>query len=236
MPSIPVIIYPTPVQGKGAAKQIANAINSAHERNECDVLIICRGGGSLEDLWQFNEEVVARAIANCRIPTISGVGHETDFTICDFVADTRAATPTAAAELASPSRESIFNRLKQLGLQLNKSSVDGLMQRAQMLDYLARRLVSPSQQIGQQKQQLAQLAHRLSLNIKQQLQRQQNNLNQIEQNLHHLNPQAVLTRGYAFAQTQDGQIINNSNQIKAGDAITLTFGVGEAEAVVSKTS
>ncbi len=236
MPSIPVIIYPTPVQGKGAAKQIANAINSAHERNECDVLIICRGGGSMEDLWQFNEEVVARAIANCRIPTISGVGHETDFTICDFVADTRAATPTAAAELASPSRESLLNRLKQLGLQLNKSIVDGIMQRSQMLDYLARRLVSPSQQIGQQIQQLAQLAHRLSLNIKQQLQRQQNNLNQIEQNLHHLNPQAVLTRGYAFAQTQDGQIINNSNQIKAGDAINLTFGVGEAEAVVSKTS
>jgi exodeoxyribonuclease VII large subunit len=236
MPSIPVIIYPTPVQGKGGSTQIANAINSAHERNECDVLIICRGGGSMEDLWQFNEEVVARAIANCRIPTISGVGHETDFTICDFVADTRAATPTAAAELASPSRESIFNRLKQLGLQLNKSSVDGLMQRAQMLDYLARRLVSPSQQIGQQKQQLAQLAHRLSLNIKQQLHRQQNNLNQIEQNLHHLNPQAVLTRGYAFAQTKDGEIINNSGQIKAGDAINLTFGEGEAEAVVSKTS
>lgn len=236
MPSIPVIIYPTPVQGKGVATQIAHAITSAHERNECDVLIICRGGGSMEDLWQFNEEVVARAIANCRIPTISGVGHETDFTICDFVSDTRAATPTAAAELASPSRESLFNRLKQLGLQLNKSSADGLMQRAQMLDYLARRLVSPSQQIGQQKQQLAQLVHRLSLNIKQQLQRQQNNLNQIEQNLHHLNPQAVLTRGYAFAQTKDGQIINNSAQIKAGDAINLTFGTGEAEAVVSKTS
>jgi exodeoxyribonuclease VII large subunit len=105
-----------------------------------------------------------------------------------------------------------------------------------MLDYLARRLVSPSQQLSQQKEQLAQLAHRLSLNIKQQLQRQQNNLSQIEQNLHHLNPQAVLNRGYAFAQTKDGQIINNSDQIKAGDAINLTFGEGEAEAVVSKTS
>jgi exodeoxyribonuclease VII large subunit len=97
MPSIPIVIYPTPVQGKGAASQIANSINNAHERNECDVLIICRGGGSMEDLWQFNKEDVARAIANCRIPTISGVGHETDFTICDFVADIRAATPTAQA-------------------------------------------------------------------------------------------------------------------------------------------
>ena len=102
MPNIPVLIYPTPVQGKGAAQWIANAINTAHERAECDVLIICRGGGSIEDLWQFNEEIVARAIANCSIPTISGVGHETDFTICDFVADMRAATPTAAAELVTP--------------------------------------------------------------------------------------------------------------------------------------
>ena len=236
MPSIPVVIYPTPVQGKGAAGQIAKAIDTAHERNECDVLIICRGGGSMEDLWQFNEELVARAIANCRIPTISGVGHETDFTICDFVADTRAATPTAAAELASPSRESLFNKLTQLGFQLNKTSQDTLRQRSQMLDYLARRLVSPGQQIAQQKQQLAQLAHRLGLNIKQQLQRQQNNLNQIEQNLHHLNPQSVLSRGYAFAQTKDGKIINSSVQIKVGETISLTFGMGEAEAVVSKTS
>lgn len=236
MPSIPVVIYPTPVQGKGAAAQIAKAIHTAHERNECDVLIICRGGGSMEDLWQFNEETVARAIANCRIPTISGVGHETDFTICDFVADIRAATPTAAAELASPSHEALLKKLKQLALQLGKSSQDGLMQRAQMLDYLARRLVSPTQQLAQQKSQLGQVSHRLSLAIKQQLQNQQNNVNQLAQNLHHLNPQAVLTRGYAFAQTQDGKIINNSAQIKAGDAINLTFGEGEAEAIVSKTS
>ena len=120
MPNIPVVIYPTPVQGKGASTQIANAINSAHQRNECDVLIICRGGGSMEDLWQFNEEIVARAIANCKIPTISGVGHETDFTICDFVADVRAPTPTAAAELASPSRESLRNsRIDSVSVVLN---------------------------------------------------------------------------------------------------------------------
>ena len=236
MPSIPVVIYPTPVQGKGVATQIAKAINSAHERNECDVLIICRGGGSMEDLWQFNEEVVARAIANCRIPTISGVGHETDFTICDFVADARAATPTAAAELVSPSREVLLNSLKQLGLQLNKNGQDLINQREQMLDYLARRLVSPSQQITQQKNQLAQVSHRLTIAIKQQLQNQQNSLSKLTLNLHHLNPQSVLTRGYAFAQTKDGKIINKSNQIKAGDAIHLSFGEGQAEAIVSKTS
>lgn len=235
MPNIPVVIYPTPVQGKGAATQIASAINLANQRNECDVLIICRGGGSMEDLWQFNEEVVARAIANCKIPTISGVGHETDFTICDFVADVRAPTPTAAAELASPSREALLNKLKQLSEQLKRNSLYLVQQREQLLDYLARRLVSPTQQVALQTNQLAQLRYRLGLNIQQQLQRQQRNLTQLAQNLHHLNPQAVLSRGYAFAQNKQGEIISNSQQIKAGDDISLTFDVGSAEATITQT-
>ena len=235
MPNIPVAIYPTPVQGKGAANQIAQAINLASQRNECDVLIICRGGGSMEDLWQFNEEVVARAIANCKIPTISGVGHETDFTICDFVADTRAPTPTAAAELASPSREALFNKLNQLSEQLKRNSLHLVQQREQLLDYLARRLVSPAQQVALQTRQLEQLRYRLSLNIQQQLQRQQRNLTQLGQNLHHLNPQAVLSRGYAFAQNKQGEIISNSRQIKAGEDISLTFDVGSAEATITQT-
>ena len=235
MPNIPVVIYPTPVQGKGAANQIAQAINLASQRNECDVLIICRGGGSMEDLWQFNEEVVARAIANCKIPTISGVGHETDFTICDFVADMRAPTPTAAAELASPSREALFNKLNQLSDQLKRNSLYLVQQREQLLDYLARRLVSPTQQVALQTRQLEQLRYRLSLNIQQQLQRQQRNLTQLGQNLHHLNPQAVLSRGYAFAQNKQGEIISNSRQIKAGEDISLTFDVGSAEATITQT-
>ena len=235
MPNIPVMIYPTPVQGKGAANQIAQAINLASQRNECDVLIICRGGGSMEDLWQFNEEVVARSIANCKIPTISGVGHETDFTICDFVADVRAPTPTAAAELASPSREALFNKLNQLSEQLKRNSLYLVQQREQLLDYLARRLVSPAQQVALQTRQLEQLRYRLSLNIQQQLQRQQRNLTQLGQNLHHLNPQAVLSRGYAFAQNKQGEIISNSRQIKAGEDISLTFDVGSAEATITQT-
>ncbi|NCA27604.1 MAG: exodeoxyribonuclease VII large subunit, partial [Methylophilaceae bacterium] len=235
MPNIPVIIYPTPVQGKGAATQIAQAIHSAHERNECDVLIICRGGGSMEDLWQFNEEVVARAIADCPIPTVSGVGHETDFTICDFVADTRAATPTAAAELVSPSRENLLNKLQQRRDQLTRASQYVLQQRSQLLDYLARRLISPTQQLAQQQEKIAQMQRRLDLSIQQQLQRQQKNLVQLAQNLHHLNPQAVLSRGYAFAQNKNGVIITDSAQIKAGDDIQLTLAVGGAEATVTKT-
>ncbi len=110
-PNIPVVIYPTPVQGKGAAARIAEAIDIANQRAEVDTLIVCRGGGSLEDLWSFNEEIVARAVYHSQIPVISGVGHETDFTICDFVADLRAATPTAAAELACTDAMTIRNQL-----------------------------------------------------------------------------------------------------------------------------
>lgn len=235
MPGIPIIIYPTPVQGKGAANQIANAINLASERAECDVLIICRGGGSMEDLWQFNEEVVAHAIVNCRIPTVSGVGHETDFTICDFVADVRAATPTAAAELVSPSRAMLLAKLNQLTDQFNKNIQTLLSQRGQMLDYLAKRLISPVQQVEHQKQQISQIAYRLSMAIQKQLQNKQNSLHQLNQNLQHLNPNAVLTRGYAFAENKQGQIINSANQLSVGDDIKLTFGIGSADVTVNKT-
>lgn len=235
MPSIPIVIYPTPVQGKGAATLIAKAIHHASQRAECDVLIICRGGGSIEDLWQFNEEIVARAIVDCKIPTISGVGHETDFTICDFVADVRAATPTAAAELATPAREALLNALNQLKNQLSKNTQYALNQRAQALDYLARRLISPLQHIEQQKSQLAQMARRLNASTNQHLQNKQQHLLRLSQNLHHLNPQAVLTRGYAFVQNTLGEIVVSSQQLKSGDEVSLTFGVGSASAIVNKT-
>lgn len=236
MPNIPVIIYPTPVQGKGVAELIANAINTANARAECDVLIICRGGGSIEDLWQFNEEIVARAIANCSIPTVSGVGHETDFTICDFVADIRAATPTAAAELVTPSRDALLNSLKQLTQHLTKNLQFSLNQRAQALDFLARRLISPSQQIDQQKMQLVQISRRLHNGVTQQLKTRQQNLLRLSQNLQHLNPQAVLTRGYAFVQDTNGAIVSNSNQLSKDDQVKLTFGIGSAEAIVNKVN
>lgn len=236
MPSIPVVVYPTPVQGRGAADLIAKAIRQASQRTECDVLIICRGGGSIEDLWQFNEEVVARAVADCVIPTISGVGHETDFTICDFVADVRAATPTAAAELAIPSREMLLNALSQLRQQLAKNMQYALSRRAQTLDYLARRLISPLQQIRQRQEQLAQMAQRLNNAVRQQLQGKRQHVLRLQQNLQHLNPQAVLTRGYAFVQNKSGAIVASSQQLKSGDEVKLTFGAGSADAIISQTS
>jgi exodeoxyribonuclease VII large subunit len=234
MPSIPVVIYPTPVQGKGAATSIANAIHQANVRAECDVLIICRGGGSIEDLWQFNEEIVARTIADCTIPTISGVGHETDFTICDFVADIRAATPTAAAELVTPSRESLFNALRQLKSQLSRNTQFILNQRAQALDYLARRLISPVQQIEQQKSQLEQISYRLNNSLNQQLQNKQHHLLRLSQNLQHLNPLAVLTRGYALVQTSTGEIVHATSQLRIADTVNIHFAEGKAEAEIKK--
>lgn len=161
MPSLPVILYPAPVQGEGAAQKIAQAIAIAGARDECDVIIVCRGGGSIEDLWAYNEEVVARAINVCPIPVVSGVGHETDFTIADFVADARAPTPTAAAQLASPDRAELAQQLRQWYHRLDRVTERALEERMQRLDYLSRRLTHPGERIRNQAQHLQHLASRL---------------------------------------------------------------------------
>ena len=161
MAAIPVIVYPTSVQGAGAGAQIAAAISTADARAECDVLIVCRGGGSIEDLWAFNEEVVARAVHACRLPVVSGVGHETDFTIADFVADARAPTPTAAAQMASPDRDDLRQDLSHLYQRLARVTERALERRMQQLDVLARRLTHPGERIASQLLQLGHLASRL---------------------------------------------------------------------------
>ncbi len=161
MPGLPVILYPTPVQGAGAGAQIAAAIRTAGERAECDVLLVCRGGGSLEDLWAFNDEAVARAIAASPVPVVSGVGHETDFTLADFAADLRAPTPTAAAELASPLRQELLQQLAHLARRLHHHLARKQQTEMQRLDYLARRLVHPAEQLRRRQAELNQLAQRL---------------------------------------------------------------------------
>jgi exodeoxyribonuclease VII large subunit len=161
MPGLPVILYPTPVQGAGASTQIAAAIRTAGARAECDVLLVCRGGGSLEDLWAFNDEAVARAIAASPMPVVSGVGHETDFTLADFAADLRAPTPTAAAELASPARQDLLQRIGQLARQLQHQLGRRQHNEMQRLDYLARRLIHPAEQLRRRASELGQLAQRL---------------------------------------------------------------------------
>ena len=161
MPSIPVFLYPTPVQGEGAAQKIAQAIWLANERAECDVLLVCRGGGSIEDLWAFNEEVVARAIVASSIPIVSGVGHETDFTIADFVADERAPTPTAAAQCVVPDADDLLKNLRNLALHLQRAQRNKLQNAMQSLDYSQRRLVHPAQQLQNKTVQLDQLQLRM---------------------------------------------------------------------------
>ncbi|HWH49012.1 MAG TPA: exodeoxyribonuclease VII large subunit [Burkholderiales bacterium] len=165
VPGTGIVLYPAPVQGEGAGGRIAQAIRTASARAEADVLIVCRGGGSMEDLWAFNEESVARAIADCAMPVISGVGHETDFTIADFVADVRAPTPTAAAALASPDRHELRAGLLALYRQLKRAADRLLEARMQQLDYLGRRLVHPGEHVRNQKRHLAYLATRLKASM-----------------------------------------------------------------------
>ena len=160
MPGIPIVLYPAPVQGEGAGAKIAAVLDVAAQRRECDILILCRGGGSIEDLWAFNEESVARAIAASPIPVICGVGHETDFTIADFVADRRAPTPTAAAEMASPDRIDLAQRLLGLKNRLIRQLTQTLEQRMQQLDYLARRLIHPVERLAMRQAHLGQLQRR----------------------------------------------------------------------------
>ena len=166
-PAIPVLVYPVAVQGKGAGGEIAAMIKTAARRNECDVLILTRGGGSLEDLWAFNEEVVARAIHDCRIPLVSAVGHEVDFTIADFVADQRAPTPSAAAELVSPDQDEWLAQVGNLQRRAGRHIQQGFNERRQRLDWLNKRLQlrHPGQYLRQQVQRLDEFEQRIRLSI-----------------------------------------------------------------------
>ena len=158
-----VIIYPVPVQGEGSAQQITQAIDEANRRRECDVLILARGGGSLEDLWSFNEEVVARAIHRSVIPVVSGIGHEIDFTIADFVVDRRAATPSATAELVSPDTAALLSKLDTLHSQLHSRITDLLNTHLQHVMQLSKRLPRPTYLLQNMTQRTDDLAIRLKL-------------------------------------------------------------------------
>ena len=161
MPSIPVVLFPTPVQGTGAGQCIADAVTTASRLGQCDVLIVCRGGGGIEDLWAFNEEVVARAIHACAIPVVTGVGHETDFTVADFVADLRAPTPSAAAEAVSPDGPALRIRLRETRARLRRGVTRHFERMGQALDYLGRRLIDPRERLKGETRHLRHLGLRL---------------------------------------------------------------------------
>ena len=187
-PEIPVIVYPTPVQGTGSELQIAQAIKTASQRAECDVLIVCRGGGSIEDLWAFNEEPVVRAIEACAIPVVSGVGHETDFTLADFVADVRAPTPTGAAELVSPNRQESLHRLAQAQGRLKTVLEQRYFDASQKLDWLARQIRHPHQKLDEQRASISKLAQTLSYSMTQNLRAHTARLERQTQTLKHCRP------------------------------------------------
>jgi exodeoxyribonuclease VII large subunit len=275
MPGIPLVLYPTPVQGRGACLNISQAIHNANARKECDVLILCRGGGSIEDLWEFNEEIVARAIAGSKLPVVCGIGHETDFTIADLVADVRAPTPTGAAELASPNRTDLMQKVDMLQQRISRHMLRLIENRMQHLDHLAKRLVNPGERLrhqalrlGQLKQRLTQAAQRhmndgrwrlrqlsgqlfasrpnvsagrqthaylnqrLQTATQQRLRIAQQTVGNLRTHLTHLNPQAVLERGYSIVRNEEGSIVRDSATIKVGNELGLTFAVGSAKAKV----
>jgi exodeoxyribonuclease VII large subunit len=232
-PHIPIFIYPSLVQGKEAPSAIVKAIETANTRMECDVLILARGGGSIEDLWAFNEEIVARAIVASKIPTITGVGHETDTTIADFVSDLRAPTPTGAAELVTSHTVELIKTIQAYKNQLNKMMASVIRELMQKIDYLEKRLISPRQQIQRQKEQIHQYIQRINQSMKNAMIQYRLNIDKLKLNLDHLSPHAVLSRGYSIITNVDGQIVNNVNQLKLDDKIHIQLNHGQADANIS---
>ena len=255
-PMVPVVLYPAPVQGEGAGAQVARAIALANARTDCDVLIVCRGGGSLEDLWAFNEEAVARAIFASRLPVVSGVGHETDFSIADFVADLRAATPTAAATAASPDRAGLLEQLAGVRRRLTRDLRRIVETAGQRLDVASRRLLTPAQRVQHDRERLAQYARRLRRAMpdvaaeRRQVERAARELASgatraaterarriaaLRASLGHLDPTRVLGRGYSIVRGRDGHVVRSSAALARGDAIDIRLGEGAATAIIEET-
>jgi exodeoxyribonuclease VII large subunit len=212
-PAIPVLVYPVPVQGKDAAALIADTLRLASDRGDCDVLILTRGGGSLEDLWSFNEEVVARAIHACRIPLVSAVGHEIDFTIADFVADQRAPTPSAAAELVSPDQQEWLAQITTLAGRLENRLRQRLQLGGQQAGWLEKRLqqLHPGQYLRQQSQRLDQLEQRSRFIVNRYISNLQSELNEVSGQLKRLSPVHGITR-QRLRQDNLGQRLGSAMQ------------------------
>jgi exodeoxyribonuclease VII large subunit len=205
-PAIRVVLYPVAVQGEGAGREIAEAIRLAGQRAECEVLIVGRGGGSLEDLWAFNEEVVARAIHDSPIPVVSAVGHEIDFSIADFVADMRAATPSAAAELLSPDADQLQIKVRALQQRMQQAVRREQLQQRRQLEGVSKRLRHPGQRLQQIAQRLDELEWRLGHAWRNQLRHHQAHLATLHSRLQRHAPQAQLQRLQARKQSLQARL------------------------------
>ncbi len=230
-----VRLCPVRVQGEGAAQEIARAITLLNEQPDIDVLIVGRGGGSLEDLWAFNEEPVARAIAASRLPVISAVGHEIDVSIADFVADLRAATPTAAAEMVAKSRLELEAHLDRQRMQLAALMRQRLQRWQLLLAPLQRRLVSPQMQLTLRRQQTGGWQRRLDNAMKHRVDRQRSRVAALAGRLDALSPLRTLQRGYAIAlRESDGTAVHDATMLAAGERLQLRLEKGAARVVVEE--
>ena len=221
-PYVQAILYTSLVQGDGAAQSIVNGIY-ALERLGVDVIIVGRGGGSMEDLWAFNEEIVARAIFECSVPIISAVGHETDTTIADYVADLRAPTPSAAAELAVYDIRELEGALLSFQLELNRA-FNGKLERAeeQIRQYEGRlRLLSPQNQLNEKRQVVADLEDKLRIRMEQQLVQKKHGLELLAERLEALSPVKKLSQGYAFVADKEGRGVSDASRLQVGDGLDI---------------
>jgi exodeoxyribonuclease VII large subunit len=249
-PHVEVVLYPAPVQGAEAPAALVQALAQAGARREVDLLLLVRGGGSLEDLWAFNDERVVRAVAGCALPLICGVGHETDVSLSDLAADLRAPTPTAAAELATPARDDLLDDLAALAGRLRLAGQRRLQTEAQRLDHAALRLGRPARALAPQQQALARLgerlraalaraqaqaaqglpvrAERLQRAVAVRLQAQDQRLQAAARRLQALDPRAVLGRGYAWVESGDGRPVTRAGALAAGASVTGVWVDGRA--------
>ena len=232
-----VIFCPVLVQGEGAAPQLIDALKRMNRLRCADVIILGRGGGSLEDLWPFNEEALARAVAASKIPVISAVGHETDFTICDFVADLRAPTPSAAAELAVPDQADWLSTIRNQEARMASFLRARLEQLRQQVDSLAgsRVLRNPQELLAVQRMHIDGLSMRLSDCIKRRLADDEARLAALSGRMHALSPLQVLSRGYAIASAAGGEVVSSVEQAQKGDKLSLRLLDGQIACLVERT-
>ena len=235
VPMVPIVIYPTLVQGDEASMQIINAIKLANQRKECDILILARGGGSLEDLWAFNDEKLARTIYESELPIIAGVGHQIDFTIADFVADVRAATPSAAAEIVAPNIEEMLDKMQLLTQRLSQQFFHQYQYQAQSFDWLCKRLYQahPSHQLTLLSTNLLQLNQRLVQSITLSLDKKQNQFAHLMQSLHLISPLATLARGYAIVKNKKTKkIIMKKSDAAINDKISVRVNKADLDCII----
>jgi exodeoxyribonuclease VII large subunit len=224
-----VMIRPVKVQGEGAAREIAEAIADLNRFSAVDVMIVGRGGGSLEDLWAFNEEVVARAIFASRVPVVSAVGHQIDFTIADFVADRRAPTPTAAAEMVAPRKADLLEQVQTLGDQLLRNIELKLEMLQDACRGLVKRLADPGRKLRENQQRVDDLSVDLLRRFQERLRQSKDQLAEVSGRLGALSPLAVLERGYSIThKLPEEQIVKSAASLEIGDVVRITFAQGKS--------